>query len=172
MYDVCITNASNFIQQCFVLELVSSESISGKSTIENGKMAIQIEQGTAPFVVLVNGENTFETSSKSFDVDVLEGDVVEILTAKVCEGSFSKSVDLSSSIAYPNPTSGSFEITLPMMLTEADIEVFTLQSQLVSKKSYPVVGGKVLMDIKNLPSGMYMVKVNMENPRMFKIVKQ
>ena len=171
-YDLCITYTAQSFEQCFILELGESANISGKSSIVNGKVAIEINQGTAPYSAMVNGKPVLQTSSKTFFLDAEEGDSVEIFTDKICEGSFVKTIKTGSVVAFPNPTSGSFEIALPIIQTEVAIELFTIHSQLISTKMYPVIGGRASVDIEDLPNGVYVVNVHFANPRMFKIVKQ
>ena len=58
---------------------------------------------------------TFKTDAPEFSVDVKHGDVVEVKTAIACEGTFSKTVEmLDAFVAYPNPTKGNLEISLPI----------------------------------------------------------
>jgi ELWxxDGT repeat protein len=73
--------------------------------------------------------------------------------------------------AFPNPTNGTFEIALPNSLNEVKITIFSTNSQIVSTKMYPVVDDKVIININNLPVGMYFIKVNLESPTSFKIIK-
>ena len=74
--------------------------------------------------------------------------------------------------AYPNPTKGFFEIALPLSIQETTIELYTLQMQSISKKSYPVNNGKVKLSIENQASGVYFTKVGLESPLTLKIIKQ
>ncbi len=75
-------------------------------------------------------------------------------------------------VVYPNPTKGSFEITLPVSMQEATIELFNVQIQSISKKSYPVINGKVQLNIENQPNGVYYAKVGLANPVILKIIKK
>ena len=59
-----------------------------------------------------------------------EAALVEVVTAKACEGIFAKKVSVSDFdvnyqvlSAYPNPTSGSFEIEIPTAKNEVTIEL-------------------------------------------------
>ena len=132
-----------------------------------------MEQGTAPFNVLVNNEVVYKTDAPIFSVDVKHGDVIQVKTAVDCEGIFSKSIDLFQNIiAYPNPTSGYFEIALPISEKEITIELYTMQSQLISKRIYPVIAGKALLNIEANATGIYYAKVNMEKPIILRIIKQ
>ncbi|MEX1382084.1 T9SS type A sorting domain-containing protein, partial [Lutibacter sp.] len=147
--------------------------VSAKAIVSSAKVEVTMEQGTAPFNVLVNNEEVYQTSAPVFSIDVKHGDVVQVKTAVDCEGIFSKSIDLFEDIiAYPNPTNGYFEITLPISEKEIAIELFTMQSQLISERIYPVIAGKVQLNIETYAAGIYYAIVNIEKPIILKIIKQ
>ncbi|WP_115878003.1 reprolysin-like metallopeptidase [Lutibacter oceani] len=173
-YDICIIVPNITSKQCYSVEIEEGTEISGKTTsISSNKVSIDIEQGTAPFNVLVNGNVILKTMSSSFDLNIKHGDLVEIQTDKNCEGTFSKTIDLFEEVtAYPNPTSGIFEIALPVSLKEIKIDLFTLSSQLISSEVYQVINGKVQLDIQNKPNAVYLIKVHLESPVSVKIIKE
>ncbi|TDD95713.1 polysaccharide lyase family protein [Flavobacterium cellulosilyticum] len=74
--------------------------------------------------------------------------------------------------AYPNPTKGIFEITLPLSIQETTIELYSVQMQSISKKSYPVNNGKVQLNIENQAKGVYFIKVGLTNSVILKIIKE
>ena len=107
-----------------------------------------------------------------FNVDVKHGDLVEVKTAKSCEGTFSKTIELLDAIvAYPNPTNGIFDIALPVSQKEVVIELYSIQSQLISTRTYPITYGNVQLTLENQPTGLYIAKVKLENPIILKIIK-
>jgi len=74
---------------------------------------------------------------------------------------------------YPNPSNGVFKIAMPMIQNEVTVEVYTIQSQLISRKHYTVNSGEVEINIDDKPTGLYIVQVFlMNNSFAFKIVKQ
>ncbi|WNH08447.1 endonuclease [Thalassobellus suaedae] len=76
--------------------------------------------------------------------------------------------------AYPNPNDGSFSITVPLVEKEVVVELYSIQSQLISRKSYIVNDGIVKMNIQEKPAGLYIVKVHLEsklNDIALKVVK-
>lgn len=75
-------------------------------------------------------------------------------------------------IVYPNPTKGIFEIGLPLTLEETTIELYNVQMQLISKKSYTPNNGKVQLNIENQANGVYFAKVGLESPVTLKIIKE
>jgi len=114
-----------------------------------------------------------ETQFTSFDLEVNHGDLVEVKTAVSCEGVLAKTIELFDRIiGYPNPTSGHFEIALPIVQPDVVIEVYNLSAQLLSRKTYPIEGGKVQLNLEALPSGWYLAKVGLKTPVSIKILKQ
>ncbi len=174
IYNVCIAITEENYEQCFVVTIEEGVTISGKATVESGKASIEIEQGTAPYTVLVNNEFALETFSPSFSIDnIKHGDLVEVKTNISCEGVFSKSIDLFDEIvAYPNPTKGNFEIALPVSQNKVKIELYNIQSQLISVKEYNVVYGKVQLNLTNNATGLYFAKVYLDKPVLLKIIKE
>ncbi|MBL4939582.1 MAG: thrombospondin type 3 repeat-containing protein, partial [Lutibacter sp.] len=172
VYDFCTAVTGETYEQCYTVEIIEGTTVSGKASLSSKKIAVEIIKGTGPYSVFVNGDIKLETLSNSFMVDVKHGDIVEVKTAIQCEGVFSKIVNLFEEIiAYPNPTSGLFEITLPIALNEIKIDLFTANFSLVSTKTYPVINGKVQLNIESLPSAVYVAKVYLENPVSVQIIK-
>jgi len=86
---------------------------------------------------------------------------------------FLKNIDLIDSVtAYPNPTEGPLEISLPIASKEVTIELYNMQSQLISSKAYPIIYGKVSLNLENNPKGLYIARVILDNPITLKIIKQ
>jgi len=172
-YDFCILVEGQTYQQCYATTIEAGKTVGGKASVTSNKLVIDITEGTAPFNVLVNGTAIFQTMNSSFSIDVVYGDLIQVKTNVECEGVFAKEIDLFESItAYPNPTKGIFEIGLPFAKKEVIIELYNMQSQLISSKTYAVNYGKAQLNIEELPTGLYLVKVLLNKPVTFKIVKQ
>jgi endonuclease I len=173
IYTICIGVTSETYSQCYTVQVNPGATVSGKSSVTSGKASVEIEKGTAPFMVYVNGQEQFETSASIFSVDVKGGDVLEVKTAITCEGIYSKTIDNFDAVfAYPNPTQGTFEITVSTTQKEVIIELYSILSKLISVKTYPVVYGKVQLSLENKPAGVYIAKVKLEKPVTIKIIKQ
>ncbi|MDT8418535.1 MAG: T9SS type A sorting domain-containing protein, partial [Lutibacter sp.] len=173
IYTICISVSGETYIQCFEIKVIAGEVILAEANVTSGKVAVEIKKGTAPYAVYVNGQETFRTNSPQFEVDVKNGDLLEVKTAKSCEGVFSKIIEsLSEITAYPNPTQGAFEITVPTSQTEVVIQLYNINSQLISTKKYPVVYGKVQISLANKPTGVYIAKVLLTAPVTIKIIKQ
>jgi len=127
-----------------------------------------------PYSKLKTGKNTIKlqmpsTSSGSnhvmYDYISLEGDLSTL-------GVASNTITAEAVRAYPNPTKGIFEISLPLSIQETTIELYTINMQLISQKSYPVNNGKVQLNIENQANGVYFTKVGLANPVILKIIKE
>ncbi|NEW80480.1 MAG: T9SS type A sorting domain-containing protein, partial [Gelidibacter sp.] len=172
-YNICIGVTGQTYTQCYTVQVAAGTTVSGKSSVTSGKASVEIEKGTAPYTVFVNGQEQFETSASIFTVDVKSGDILEVKTAVSCEGIYSKTIEgLEGVFAYPNPTFGAFYITVPASETEVVVELYNFNSQLISAKKYPVVYGKVELSLENKPTGLYIAKVLLDQPVSIKIIKQ
>ena len=172
-YDFCvsITGIDSF-QQCYSVNIDEGVKVSGKSITTSNKTSIEITQGTSPYSIFINGKEQFKTSSPSFLVETTSGDLIEVKTSIECEGVFSKSIDLlDKMIVYPNPTNGDFKILLPVSQKEVSIELYTINSKLISVKTYPVLYGEIQLSIEDKPLGIYIIKVLLDTPVYLKIIK-
>jgi len=172
-YDFCIEVIGETYTQCYSITIEAGSVISGKTSVSSNKMEIVIEKGTAPYFVSINGIEMFETNSPSFSVDVKNADIVEVKTAVSCEGKISEKVELFDAIiAYPNPNFGVFEVSIPTDKNKVLVEIYNLNSQLISSKTYNVISKKLKINIENMPIGLYIAKVYLAEPKIIKIIKQ
>lgn len=127
-----------------------------------------------PYNKLKTGKNTIKlqmpsTSSGSnhvmYDYISLEGDLSTLSVD-------SNTITANDVKIYPNPTNGNFELSLPLFVEETTIELFNVQLQSISKKSYFVNNGKVQLSIENQPNGVYFLKIGTVNPLLLKIIKE
>jgi hypothetical protein len=178
VYNFCVDVKEGYdenekVKQCFSITVGQAQTFSAKSTVSSKTVSIEVEQGTAPYTIFVNGMNVLKTMSSFFEIDVLNGDKVEVRTDKICEGLYEKVIELNGQIkAFPNPTAGNFEISVPELQKPVIIELYNMNSQLISKKSYSAVYGKIQLNLTGNPKGVYMAKINFEKPIILKIIKQ
>ena len=174
-YKVTITIPGETFEQIFTIVIPKGATITGKSSsLKAEKVAVEIATGTAPYTVFLNGVEQFETNATSFTVDAKTGGLLEVKTAKACEGIYAKDIaTLTGTIsAFPNPTSGAFEIEIPAINKEVSISIYSLEGQLISNKIYAVENGKVQLSLDNQPAGIYMTKVEFDRPVYVKIIKK
>lgn len=171
-YDVCIAVANKQYEQCFSFTVNKAVNLLAKTVIANKKMQVQIQQGTPPFYVYLNGVKQFETQAKKISIPVKHNDLVEIKTKSSCRGEIIERINLFEKLtAYPNPTTSKFEILVPNKLKEVQVDIYSSNLQLVKTGKYPIINGKVQLSIANQPTGIYLVKVYLEKPAIAKVIK-
>lgn len=74
--------------------------------------------------------------------------------------------------AFPNPTSGQFDIILSTNEDSESMAIYTVEGKLISKSDYPVVDGKVHLNITNEPSGVYLIKIQSCPDKTVRIIKK
>ena len=175
-YTITITIPNELFEQNFKVTIAKAATTTGKSDVSAKNVNVQITEGTAPYTVFVNGAEQFQTTDTNFTVSMETAGLVEVATAKACEGVFAKKVssyELGTILAaYPNPTTGIIEIEIPSTKTEIVIDLYNFGGQLVSHGTYNIESGKALLNLEKLPSGIYAAKVNLETPEYIKIIKK
>ncbi|SNR71005.1 Por secretion system C-terminal sorting domain-containing protein [Lutibacter agarilyticus] len=171
-YDLCITIEGDTFEQCYNVTIEGGSKLEGKIKVDKKIAAVSIAKGTAPYTVLKNGKTILETYQTNFSVEINHGDQLQIQSKSACQGVLSKSIDLLENVrVYPNPTNGLFEMYLPEDIKTANIEIYNIQSQLISSQTYTVQGGSVSLNISDKPVGVYFVKLNLEKPVFIKVIK-
>lgn len=78
-----------------------------------------------------------------------------------------------TALLYPNPTRGYFELIIPFLENEIAVELFNIHGQVIEKGVYPVVSGRVQLNLDNQSSGVYFLGINLEGKQMnYKVIKQ
>ncbi|GGD03724.1 T9SS type A sorting domain-containing protein [Hyunsoonleella pacifica] len=175
-YDICIGITDTSYQYCVNLTVEASDLLTGKLVSgKQGVVAVEIETGTAPYRIFVNDKQVLETHNRSFNINVSKGDIISVEAKATCEGKLTKVMDGGIVLeAFPNPVIDKFELRIPeISKTNVNLELYSITSGLIAKKQYPLVGGKVNIDMQAYPSGIYFIRlVDSEKPQTLKIVKQ
>lgn len=174
-YSISITIPGENFEQNFNVTIAKGAAITGKSSVSSKKVNVEITEGTAPFTVFVDGAEQFQTYDSNFNVSMSTDALIEVITAKSCEGIFSKKItglDFNGNLlAYPNPTSGSFEIEIPTSKSEIKIELYNITGQLLSQETYKIENGKAQLNLSDNAAGLYIAKINLDTPEYLKIIK-
>lgn len=173
-YSLCIALKSTPNEsQCYTVEVKEAQEITGKTSLKQEAYAVNIAQGTPPFNVSINNELVLQTYNYDFEVNVKQGDEVTVKSSKDCEGALIESIDYYKNItAYPNPTAGDFQFTLPVTNGNILVEIYNMQSQVVSSKIYSINAGMVTLSLQGKQPGVYFAKLVTKEPRIIKIVKE
>ncbi len=172
-YNVSIFVMGQSLEQKFTIGIPKGAIITGKSSLDSNKLLVEISNGTAPYTIFINGQEQFATDSPSFLVDTNKGGLLEVKTAKACEGIYATKIDDSflTIAAYPNPTTGRVAIRIPTSKKEVTVTIYTLNSQFICTNKYTVENGQIQLSLEEQSSGVYIVKVDLETPTYLKIIK-
>ncbi|MBK0403051.1 PKD domain-containing protein [Adhaeribacter sp. BT258] len=96
------------------------------------------------------------------DYAIMIQDKIEMITNVV--GIKDDKTDLVKKVnVYPNPSNGTFSIEIPTVLKgSCQLEIQNMVGQVLATKMYSGNGGLIPMDLKYLPKGMYLLKINNE----------
>ena len=173
IYDICIEVVGNTSPYCYSVEIKEGATISGKSSLKNKQLEIEVSKGTLPYEVFVNGTLQFISSQNKFHITVDHGDIVEVKTAKACEGIYTENIQLLDNLTvYPNPSEGFVTIAIPTTKNQVHIQVFNQLSQEVIAGYFEVHNSMVQIDLTNKPIGVYFVKLFTDQEYIFKVVKE
>ncbi len=173
VYDLCIEVVGKDFSHCYQVTVEAAPKLSGKISINKKSAKVSVSSGEAPYTVLKNGMELFETYQTNFTLDISDGDIIQIKSKEACQGEMSKTISLLENIkAYPNPTNGLFEMYIPNSIDTIDLEVYNIQSQLIVSKTFSVNAGKVQLSLADKPNGIYFVKVNSKKPVFIKVIKK
>lgn len=178
-YNLCITNTDEVnSERCYEVIIGAGINLTGKSSINpksTSQMNIDIDQGTAPYIVKVNNKEIGTFNTASFSINVSDKDLVEVTSTKNCEGKLSFTANLPNTIKlYPNPVNNNFSVSiLTPGIEKIQVEVHNITGQVVHYGEYTLRGNSANVPVNNLKRGLYLVKVaTKENNKVFKVVKQ
>ena len=174
-YTISISVKGETTSQSFIVVIPKGSTTTGKTSKHSyNKFTVVMTEGTAPYKVYLDGVEQFETPFSTFTVDVNKDSLLEVVSAKNCEGTYTKNIDglLDASAVFPNPTSGSFEIAIPSNRKEVVIDLYSLNSMFISSKSYPLENGTVKLSLEGQRDGIYIAKVYLDTPSYLKIIKK
>jgi hypothetical protein len=172
-YDLCIAVDGEDYEQCYQVTIEGGVTLTGKIAVVKQSAQVSVESGVAPYSVYKNGQQIMETYQSNFSVNVSHGDELQIKSKDACQGELVKTINLLENVkAYPNPSSGVFEIYMPNNLKTVEMLIYNIHSQLIDVKTYTLNAGKLQLNIEDKPNGIYFAKVNVEKPVFLKLIKK
>ncbi len=176
-YDVCIRIKNQpAILQCYKLTVAEVEALDVNASLEvfdsSSVVNLEINKGTAPFIVEVNGKIAGEYSNRNIQLFVGNGDDIQVSSSKPCEGIYFKNIVLPSFIsAYPNPSASEISLIWPGETGMVEATVFNLSGQLVLQEKLDLSAGEVILPIQELANGVYILRLKGRVTRTVKIIK-
>ena len=179
-YPICIKiPTQNNYTQCFEYTITEPAGLTGRTSFESiGNRVVAnftIESGTAPFIVEINGKSVLESMETSMQIKIKNGDLVEIKSSIDCEGKISKQIDFVKEISiYPNPASHFINLFIPDYLQQnyTRIQLFNYSGKIIIDKDFPINNQSIKIPIDDLTQGLYILKLQMDTPLTFKVIKK
>ncbi|GAA4279141.1 hypothetical protein GCM10022259_38660 [Aquimarina mytili] len=178
-YQLCIAiDGYSDCEQCFEVAIEEAPVLEGKTILntdtKSNEIYVEIDEGTAPYTVMINDKMVATYDTNSFYVEVQHGDTLDVFSSQACEGKLSTKVTLFDQITVsPNPTRSNIVITIPeTVLKTLPVEIYNTLGIKVSSNTYSITEGKVVLPMETLPSGVYFISLNDGSSKTFRIVKQ
>jgi endoglucanase len=176
-YTLCITiNGQPNYEQCFTVVVVEPDelSVSLNRTSNASNLNITLA-GAEIYYITLNDENLI-TDENQIELSLSKGiNQLSIRTNKDCQGIYEKTILVNTEpLVYPNPIINSLFIEVgDFNESLVPIEIYDLAGKLIFSKSYNIRTSTLEVDLSNLTSGFYVLKLRTEEKtHIYKIGKQ
>ncbi|WP_435253962.1 thrombospondin type 3 repeat-containing protein [Tenacibaculum sp. A30] len=173
-YEVCAkVNDRDDYTQCFEVNIKASNPVSLKLAKNEASRnyTVNVISGTAPYSVYLNGNLLDTFNSSTFDVNTSEGGVLEVKTAKACEGKFN--VVINNIFLKKNPVTETIDLMLPDNAPSSiEAKVYNIKGKLILEGRFEKQGNELSIPFNGFNSGTYILKVGNDNTNTFKVLKQ
>ena len=176
-YELCFTIAEQpDYEQCF--DIVISEppalKVSAKESESASKVTLNLEGGERYFISV--NEKVYITDKDEFEIELDPGiNELKVKTNNDCQGEFAKTfVNIQEPRVYPNPVQGDnlFVATTGISEEIQAIEIYNISGALLKSENLNWNSELISLDVSNLPTGVFVVRVKTESQVFnFKIVK-
>ena len=172
-YEVCVkVNDRDDYMQCFEINIAESNPVALRvaKNSQSQDYTVEVTSGTAPYNVYLNGTliDTFNTSK--FNINSQKSGVIQVTTAKACEGEFTTVMD--NIFLKQNPVGENIELLLPIdALENIPVIVYDITGKTVLNKTIQKQGNQLSIPFSNFKSGIYILKLGADNTNTFKILK-
>lgn len=176
-YNLCITiNGQPDYEQCFTVIVVEPDelSVSLDRTSNAANLNITLDGGEIYYITL--NDNTLITDENQIELSLSKGiNQLSISTNKGCQGIYEKTILFNTEpVVYPNPIINTLFIEVgDFNESSVPIEIYDLAGKLIFSKSYNIRTSTLEVDLSNLTSGFYVLKLRTEEKTyIYKIGKQ
>jgi len=150
------------------ISLDSSTQVFGDHTMST----INMQSGTAPYDIYINGRFVFDTYQEQIQVKASHGDKITVESAKPCEGEQEIFMPINPVSIYPNPVINFTKIALYHPdIQEVRAEIFNQLGQRVSSFLLSQEKPKEL-DFSSLAPGVYYVRFNDKRLKTQRFIKK
>ena len=168
------TGFSTLINEDSTLELAINYNINGDYQWET-PLGTLLPLNTNPETIVVTSDNNLDVWRLHLKEDTsscIQND--EIFEFTITIDNLLSIDDLSQKFyLHPNPTSDIVNIVMPNIeLSDVKVVVFNSLQQIISQGIYNVHSNTIRFSLSNAPSGIYFVRLELKNPKTFKIIKR
>ncbi|QLE01506.1 proprotein convertase P-domain-containing protein [Galbibacter sp. BG1] len=176
-YNLCFTTAANGnYQQCF--EVVVNEplplNVFTSKELEENKVTLSLS-GSNIYTIELNN-TIYKTDKNTFEITLKKGiNNLKVTGDKDCQGIYQELIISNGELSLlPNPVTDIATVYTSSINKEASISVYDISGQLVFSNTYKTNGnGKIELNLSNLPSGLYLMKIdNEETSKTLKVIKK
>ena len=173
-YTLCINGTDGTIvyeESCFDLVISEPEALGVSSKVSLEARMVELElSGAVIYTIELNGVLT-ETQDSQITLNLREGtNTLKVSTDLACQGIFEELLFVSDgSVVYPNPFVDVVNVSFILNIDIVKVDIFSAEGSLVQSKRYQVNGTELEMDLSNLSTGLYHLRLEGENLK--KIVK-
>ncbi|SNR39369.1 Por secretion system C-terminal sorting domain-containing protein [Lutibacter flavus] len=170
-YEMCVTLENQNYEQCYNFDILEGVLVSGKASISSKSVIVELDKGTPPYTVYLNGLEKLQTLNSIFEIAIKPGDIVEVKTSIACEGVFSKEIAAEAAISvYPNPINNIVNFKFPNDVDKIEISIYNLLGNTIYQGQ--ILKNNPTTDISFLSKGFYLMQVKSNNEiRAFKVLK-
>ncbi|WP_298319439.1 T9SS type A sorting domain-containing protein [uncultured Aquimarina sp.] len=177
-YTICITTTADAdYEQCYNITIVEPENLSVFSKISQTDRSVTLElRGGELYRIELNGIITV-TEQDEITLELGFGkNELKVTTNKDCQGVHKENISVLDQIKiYPTLVKNTFTIAIPNIEIQNNIsyQIISLTGKVVMQKNIQQSNQNIIVDTKNLSSGVYFIKVKSNNINFqSKIIKQ
>jgi|GEM_PF-6624253 len=176
-YKICITVESepNY-QQCFDIVVAEPKDLTLFTALNKAQNEISLNlAGGNLYRISLNGNLTVTTANQ-ITIPVFRGiNNLSVSTDLLCQGIISKTIIISETIqVFPNPFESVLHLTTGLAnANQIAVDIYTPSAVKVYTSKLVGVSGYIDIDLHTLPSGLYILKLNVDGVvKTLKIVKK
>lgn len=172
-YTICVLAEEAAVNQCFEVTIEAAAQIALKvsKTKQSNKYSFTFNSGTPPYEIFLNDELIGVSSSKNFDFEIEGSGKLKVKTAKECEGFYQKNI--GDIFLKQNPITNLIEVTIPFETARfIKATVFDISGKVVFNKNVELQNNDLQIPFEGYASGVYILKLDVENAKPLKIIKQ
>ena len=174
-YNLCIGISGNStFQQCYSITVTEPKLLSAYSVVNQASRTVTVDlAGANTYYINLNGK-MYQTNANQVNLPLNNGaNQMQIYTDKQCQGVIQKVIDMNVIAVYPVPFNNILNIDLGgSKVSTVGIVITNSFGRIVYNKDAINNDGKLQMDVSNLVSGAYVLKLTLNSTSVvFKIIK-